>query len=282
MSGIHLVIFCKSSYKNVLPYSCYGAETFIEDNIISKTIVTENYFEYKNYNILTDDEILNFIDKNRQYKNLYDLNIYKPGWIKQQILKLSLDAFFNGDILVLDADLLFLRPMQFIENKKYNLYINTLRPNFYFLNGKFSGDSRYILMMRKLLGFEQQTSQSQSFVTDFSIFNSHILNQMKNEIENKHKRNWIESIDKFSNLSRIYKNFSSQNSEIINLPVLSEYELYGNYLLKNYKDSVNKIIEPDDIPMRTDMLIDYESYSPENLVKKIKKHTNIYYQSITE
>ena len=282
MSGIHLVIFCKSSYKNVLPYSCYGAETFIEDNIISKTIVTENYFEYKNYNILTDDEILNFIDKNRQYKNLYDLNIYKPGWIKQQILKLSLDAFFNGDILVLDADLLFLRPMQFIENKKYNLYINTLHPNFYFLNGKFSGDSRYILMMRKLLGFEQQTSQSQSFVTDFSIFNSHILNQMKNEIENKHKRNWIESIDKFSNLSRIYKNFSSQNSEIINLPVLSEYELYGNYLLKNYKDSVNKIIEPDDIPMRTDMLIDYESYSPENLVKKIKKHTNIYYQSITE
>jgi hypothetical protein len=282
MSGIHLVIFCKSSYKNVLPYSCYGAETFIEDNIISKTIVTENYFEYKNYNILTDDEILNFIDKNRQYKNLYDLNIYKPGWIKQQILKLSLDAFFNGDILVLDADLLFLRPMQFIENKKYNLYINTLHPNFYFLNGKFSGDSRYILMMRKLLGFEQQTSQSQSFVTDFSIFNSHILNQMKNEIENKHKRNWIESIDKFSNLSRIYKNFSSQNSEIINVPVLSEYELYGNYLLKNYKDSVNKIIEPDDIPMRTDMLIDYESYSPENLVKKIKKHTNIYYQSITE
>jgi hypothetical protein len=281
MNELNLVIFCKSRYKSFLPYCIYSAETFLQDKIISKTIITEKYFEYKNFNIIEDEYLWSFFDSDFKYKKLYDLDVFSRGWTKQQILKLSLDEIFSGNILVLDADLLFLRPMQFIENKKYNLYINTLHPERFF-DGKFSGDSRYILMMRKLLGFEQQTSQSQSFVTDFSIFNSHILNQMKNEIENKHKRNWIESIDKFSNLSRIYKNFSSQNSEITNVPVLSEYELYGNYLLKNYKDSVNKIIEDDDIQMRTDMLMDYESYSPENLVKKIKKHTNNYYQLLIE
>lgn len=107
MSKIHLVIFCKESYKDFLPYCSYSAETFIEDEIVTKTIVSEKFFNYKNYETITDQNLWEIIDSDKKHYNLYNTSIFHSGWIKQQIMKLSVNDILDGDVLILDADLVF-------------------------------------------------------------------------------------------------------------------------------------------------------------------------------
>jgi hypothetical protein len=278
MNKIHLVIFCKSSYKNILPYSSYAAEILIENEIISKTIVTEKYFQYKDYNVLTDEEIWNTIDKNNEYEDLYNFDLPRPGWIKQQILKLSLDYFFDGDILVLDADLIFLKPIKFIENEKYNFHLG------------YEYDERYFLMNDILLDLDKQTSKYQSFITDFGIFNSNILKEIRNEIENKHQKYWLEVIGEYmtpvgvyENFYKNYKNLSPKfnyKDYIFKTPILSEYELYGNYFFKKYTNKINNIINTVDINIVIIKVPDYKKYTPQTLIENLNKCTENYYTCV--
>lgn len=278
MEEIHLVIFCKSSYKNILPYSSYAAEILIENKIISKTIVTEKYFQYKDYNVLTDSQIWNTIDKNNDYKNLYNFDLPRPGWIKQQILKLSLDYFFDGNILVLDADLIFLKPIKFIENDKYNFYLG------------YEYDERYFLMNNILLDLDKQTNKYQSFITDFGIFNSNILKEIRDGIKNKHQRNWLEVIDGYitpvglyenfyKNYKNLYSNFNHKNY-IFTTPVLSEYELYGNYFFKKYPNKINNIINTVDTKIVIIRVPNYKKYTPQTLIENLNKCTKNYYSCV--
>jgi hypothetical protein len=275
MEGIHLVIFCKSDYRKLLPYCCYGAETFIKDKIISKTIITEKYFRYEGYDTLTDQEIWNLIDSKWEYEDLYSMGLYKPGWIKQQILKLSLDNFFEGDILILDADLIFLRPIKFIENKKYNFYLG------------YEYDERYFLMNDILLDLDKQTSKYQSFIIDFGIFNSNILKKIRNEIENKHQKYWLEVIGEYMTPSVVHENFYKNLSSkfnykeyIFKTPILSEYELYGNYFFKKYTNKINNIINTVDINIGIIKVPDYKKYTPQTLIEKLNKCTENYYSCV--
>jgi hypothetical protein len=254
MNELNLVIFCKSRYKNFLPYCIYSAETFLQDKIISRTIITEKYFEYKNFNIIEDEYLWSFFDSDFKYKKLYDLDIFSRGWTKQQILKLSLDKIFSGNILVLDADLLFLSPVKFLENGKYNFYL------------AHEYDERYFLTNDYLLKLQKQTKKYESFITDFGIFNSDILKEIKIDIENMHKKCWMSVLDNYINVSK-------------ELPLLSEYELYGNYVLMNKKEKVNKIIKPIDYKMRINFN-NYKNYSPEKLLQKIIDNNSNYYQCI--
>jgi hypothetical protein len=166
MSGLNLVIFCKSQYKNFLPYCIYCVETFVQDKIVSKTIITNTYFEYNNFKVIEDEYLWSFFDADFKYKNLYYLDVFSIGWTKQQILKLSLDSIIDGDILVLDADLLFLSPVKFLDNSQYNFYLAT------------EYDKRYFLTNDYLLKLKKQTKKYQSFITDFAIFNSNILKEL--------------------------------------------------------------------------------------------------------
>jgi hypothetical protein len=254
MSGLNLVIFCKSQYKNFLPYCIYSAETFVQDKIVSKTIITNTYFEYNNFKVIEDEHLWSFFDMDFKYKNLYNLDIFSIGWTKQQILKLSLDKIINGDILVLDGDLIFLSPVKFLDNNKYNFYLST------------EYDERYFLMNEYLLNLKKQTKKYQSFIADFGIFNSKILVELKKNIENIHEKPWLDVLSEYITNSK-------------KLPLLSEYELYGNYILKYKRNIVNEIIDPIDYKMRVDF-VNYKKYSPEKFILKVKENNKNYYQCI--
>lgn len=254
MSDIHLVIFCKSSYKDFLPYCSYSAEKFIQNKIVSKTIISEEYFTYENYNILTDEYVWKIIDPNSCHKDLYKLNIFQSGWIKQQILKLGLNNIISGDILILDADLIFLQPIKLIEDDKYNFYLS------------HEYDERYFFTMDYLLGLKKQTKKYQSFISDFCIFNTCILEELQGKIESRHNKSWLESIQNCIEDSHF-------------LPIISEYEIYGNYVIKNHGEKLNKIIDPIDYKMRIDFP-HYKKYSPKNLIRKVQSENKNYYQCI--
>jgi hypothetical protein len=254
MDEINLVIFCKKSYRSFLPHCIFSIDKFVKDKIISKTIISDEYFKIEGFDVLTDIELWNKIDSDLEYKNLYNSDISKPGWTKQQIIKLSLDKLINGNILVVDADLLFLNPVKFVEKGKYNLYLS------------HEYDENYFIMIEFLLGVKKQTKKYQSFISDFSIFNSKILTNIKNDIEKKHKKFWIDVISHYIESSDVP-------------PWLSEYELYGNYLLKNEKSKVNSLIEPIGYKMLINF-DNYEMYSPEELISKIKTTCKNYYQCV--
>lgn len=100
-----------------------------------------------------------------------------------------------------------MRPIKFIENNKYN---------FYFAN---EYDERYFVMMKHILVLEKQTEKYQSFISDFCLFNTNILCELKTKIKMKYKKSWLEVIENYISNSNI-------------LPIMSEYEIYGNYFFK--------------------------------------------------
>jgi hypothetical protein len=81
-----------------------------------------------------------------------------------------------------------------------------------------------------------------------------------------HKNNWLDVLNKYITTSE-------------GLPLLSEYELYGNYVLKYKRNKVNKIINPIDYKMRIDFA-NYKKYSPEKFILKVKENNKNYYQCI--
>jgi hypothetical protein len=251
---IHLVIFCKKKYLKFLPYCVHSINQFVEDEIVSKTIISENLIEFKDFKSIDDYSFWKIFDKQFDYEKLYDFDIFRKGWTKQQILKLNLDKIMDGDILVVDCDLLFLKPIKFIENKKYNFYFSS------------EYEKNIFLMTNHLLNLNKQTEKYESFITDFSIFNSCILKDIKSKIEEKHNKNWLLVVLEYVN-----------NNE--NTAILSEYELYGNFMLKYHRDKVNCINHPIDYKMRV-LHPNWNKLSPEDLLDVFQKKYKNYYQCI--
>jgi hypothetical protein len=254
MMGINLVIFCKKTYKDFLPYCTYSIDKYVKDDIITKTIISEENFSYQNYQVIADDYFWNLIDKDFNFEEILNINIFSPGWLKQQIIKLNLDKIISGDILVVDCDLLFLNDIKFVENKKYNLHLAIEYCMYYFNTIDY------------LLSLSKQTKLYESFITDFGIFNSSILKEIRTEIEKKHSKTFLQIILDYS-------------KEDFSIPMLSEYELYGNYFLKNHKDKINKIISPIDYKVSID-LPNYKDYSPKEFLIKVKKNCKNHYQCV--
>ena len=253
--GVHLIILCKKDYQDIfLNYCIFSINENVQDKILSRTIITNKKFNFPNFDVIDDLEFWNLFDPKLQSKK-----ILKDTWIKQQVLKLHSDKIKKGNILIVDADLFFLKPVQFIEQNKYNFYM----ANEY--------EYRYFETINCLLEIKKQTQWS--FVSDFSIFNSDILNSMRSEIETIHNKSFLEVLTNILPDSKIRGyNLSGY--------LLSEYELYGTYFLHKQKEKLNKLIQPIDYKAwvdfkRSDLLV-----KEEILISKLKKLSNNYYQSI--
>ena len=227
MSDIHLVVFCSAAYrKPFLDHCVYCISKNVQDNIVSKTIISNDNFKYPGFDVITDREFWKIIDPWFERKKLFQQN-----WIRQQIIKLSLGEILSGDILVVDADLFFLRPVKFIENGVYNIYT------------AYEYFPRYFHMIGWLTGIRKQANRS--FITDFAVFNTAILNEILCLIKARHNRCWLETIEMLPNSGDI----KNVGDAVSTGPVLSEFELYGNYLCFKHKDKINKIISPVDYKM---------------------------------
>ncbi len=154
-----------------------------------------------------DSAVLNNYDV-----NLFKGNIYKrKGWYIQQYIKL-LQNITLDDYLVIDSDIFFNRKVKIIENGK---------PNFLF--GRNQMHEPYFDFIEQLLGFGKLYPYS--FINEVMYFKRDILN------------------DIFGKIGGDDKNFFNKTVEILNVmnedAGMSEYEMYGNYVYKNFKDVYN-------------------------------------------
>lgn len=255
---INLVIFTNRFYKDtLLPHCIHSIDRFVQDKISSYTIISEEpYSADSRFTVIRDREFWDLIDPGFKYSKFFDCKHFM-----QQIMKLSINQILKDNVLIVDADLLFLRPVRFVQDDTFNLY----------LAKEF--DRRYFASNQYLLGIEKQTQKMQSFISDFSIFNTDILTSMQQSIEQKHNRNWIEIIYN-------YVEFPSG----LTGATISEYEMYGNYFLSQNQDTHKyNLIDPIDYAMWYFFLVsEFENanWQTDNLINKIKNKTNNYYQCI--
>ena len=218
-TGIHIFLFCCAEYVQYLDECLVSIRTYVIDPILSINIVTNTKIKKDGCNTIEDKNFWSLIDPKFQYRKLYNHN-----WNKQQIFKLHVDKYVDGNALIIDGDVVFTGPTKFMHQNTVNIYVSSFEgPEKKFLNNNFN---KFILD----LNFEYD--KDKSFVSEVMIFSTEILKNLRNAIENKHKKSWIDIMA--DNLLVD----DAQNPAYR----LSEYELYGNYFYKNHKNLINNIV----------------------------------------
>jgi len=155
-----------------------------------------------------DDEVLG----ERFNFNKFKGNVKKrKNWYTQQYIKL-LQTITSDDYLVVDSDVFFNRKIEIIQNDK---------PTFLF--GRNQHHTPYFEFNNKLLGFGRLYDYS--FISEIMYFKRDIINDML-------KRLNVDDVG-----------FFDKSVEIINtlneVSGMSEYELYGNYVYKYFREEYN-------------------------------------------
>ena len=143
---------------------------------------------------------LNDIDYKVKGKN-------RAGWIFQQLIKLSTDCISDKKyIFVIDADTILVRPQSFIsENKMVLLTADEFH-------------KPYFRTFKRIFGYH--TVSPVSFIAHQMFFSAKHLSKLKMEIEKTNNKPWYQAI--IDNLD------TNENSSF------SEYETYGNWMMKKY------------------------------------------------
>lgn len=189
-------------YRNIYIITC-NLNIKIEDCII----ISENIFPFKDF--ITEYFL--------QYKGKNNRN----GWYFQQLLKLYAGTYINGileNYLVIDADVFFLKPINFMENDK---------PIFTIGNGYHIP---YFIHMN-LLHNDFSRVYNKSGICHHMLFNTTYINKICNIVSEYHNKPFwqvfILSVNEHTNY-----NINAEESGA------SEYELYFNYMLKNYDNDI--------------------------------------------
>ena len=139
----------------------------------------------------------------------------RNGWYLQQLLKLyalRIIPEILDKCLVIDADTFFLKPTVFIKNNKclYNFGSEYHPP--------------YFEHMLKLDEELIKVHENKSGICHHMMFEKKYINELINKIEEKHN-------DKFYNIFlKMVTDFNESGA--------SEYEIYFNYIFKNYSNNV--------------------------------------------
>jgi len=261
----------KKLYDVVSPIHKKDLKTYVEYlSSNKKLLVNSNQFYYisdcecKEIDILNvansntnsntgNNKYIQFIDENKYpftKQQVFDyLGKYIPknrlGWYYQQLLKLYIFRLCTNDneiklknyVLILDSDLLLLKPFFLFNNKKKPI-IHYLDHQKEFNNKmKLSNQNEmklknihkpYVVSMNYLMP-KLNINVHESGVIHHMLFHKKILNQMLIKIEKKfNKAPWISILD-----SVIYyvQKFG------YNISILSEYELYFHYVKNIYKEN---------------------------------------------
>jgi hypothetical protein len=132
----------------------------------------------------------------------------RSGWLFQQFIKLYADTISSSKyILVLDADTIFIKPIQFIIGNKKRI--------------DFSAEYHlpYFDTYEKLTWFKH--SYPVSFICHNMLFEPYKLRSLRLRVEKINKCTFIDAILNFIDSKE--------------LSFFSEYETYANFVLKKYK-----------------------------------------------
>jgi hypothetical protein len=196
--------------KNVIGYRNIYIITNNSNNldISGCKIIDENIFPFK----MTDIASYFYNYKGKNNRN---------GWYLQQLLKLYASLVIDellDNYLIIDADVFFLKPTQFLIDGKYVFTTSGENHQPYFKHMKCLHP-----LFQKQINF--------SGISHHMIFNRQIIQEMINLVETNHKKTFwvifIESVDEHRN-----HDINGEESGA------SEYEIYFNYMLLNHKDKV--------------------------------------------
>lgn len=164
--------------------------------------------------ITIDEKIFPFTIKTvEKFHGKLDRN----GWYLQQLLKLYTGKIIPGILnkyLVIDSDTFFLKPTNFIEN------------NICLYNFDKQYNIPYFEHMKKLDKELVRVDKNMSGICHHMIFETKYVNKLISKIEKKHN-------DVFYN---IFLKLVDDNHK--NGSGASEYEIYFNYMLKNYPNKI--------------------------------------------
>ena len=206
---------------DVLPYVIDAARKNVRHPIGEIFIVApesskiQNLSIEKNCKFIDENTILPITKKDIDYcpkkRNSY---VDRSGWLFQQLLKLSGDTLSSREgYLVLDADTVLIRPHIFEQNNKTVFFLRSLYYRPYF--------ETYL----KLLGENAiGPSRSTFFISHYMFFKKKRVAELKKLIETRHQTDWYSAI------------LDSMNKK--KWDSFSEYETYGNFMLKNYPEQI--------------------------------------------
>lgn len=139
-------------------------------------------------------------------------------WVRQQIFKLhSFLPFESSQVLVVDADLLYLKPVR--------LWDEQGRIFFYMENEYFKP---YFEVIRDLVGLEKKAEKS--FISDQMFFQAAELQALFAEVKTRHQKPFLSVLAEL--LDQHPKGFQA----------FSEYELYGTYVLSRKPEMVAGLV----------------------------------------
>ena len=196
--------------KNVIGYRNIYIVTNNYDNlqINGCIIIDESVYPFK----MTD--IASYFEKYNGKKN-------RNGWYLQQLLKLYAGFVIDGlleNYLIIDADVFFLKPTNFMNENKYIFTTSNENHLPYF---------KHMLKMNPL--FTKQINKSG--ISHHMIFNQHIIKKMFEMVENIHKipfwMAFIQMVDEHKN-----HNINVEESGA------SEYEMYFNFVVSNNPNNI--------------------------------------------
>ena len=178
------------------------------------------YISYKNFNLSESNYISEDIYPFSKQDIINYLKDYIPkdrfGWYYQQLLKLYIFKVRNFSydyVLIFDSDILLLTRLYLFQNNTPLLFKRN------------TGDKKihepYLKTLQWILP-NLDYDRSDSGICHLMLFNKKILNDLFNKIETIHQRPlWVVCLDSVINYVKQYS---------YNISILSEYELYYNYI----------------------------------------------------
>ena len=216
-TGIHVFVFCCADYATLLDDCIESIEKFTLDPIISRYVVSNIPLKADGYITIQDKNFWNLIDTKGEHFKLYN----NHNWIKQQILKLNVDKIVTGNVLIVDAEVRFIKPVKWLDKNKCKIFYD----NFF----KKMCSSKFI---EKALQIESDISKS--YITEAIIFSTDKLIELRLLVEKIHATSQISAYEKIL--------FANDIQLVSPQMFMSEYDMYVNYLISFHKDSISKFI----------------------------------------
>lgn len=222
-----IIYVCHEKDRHTLLYSILSVKKYMQGYGNIYLISKYNYKSLSKEIIWISEGIFEF-NKN-DVKDITGCHANKVGWIFQQLIKLYAHEYIKelkDNYLLLDADVIFLNNItMFSDNKPY-------------LTLGYNINQQYFEHISKLLpNLVKQTLYSG--IVHHMLININIIKQLILDIEAEHN-------------DKMWKAFLKciDASDYNNINYCSEYELYFNYVLKNYRDFYNvRMLAWDDVSL---------------------------------
>jgi hypothetical protein len=198
-----LIIPCHPKDYFKLKYCISSCVEFLNPKPQNIYIVSPNEFSFTSPSI----PIHSIQDEFAIRTDINDINFQRKNWIYQQFIKLGQDFTKNDMYLCVDSDLFFNKPIELFDEDK---------PKF-FISDREQHHQPYFNFMKISHDLDRQVDHT--FINDFMMFDRSVCHEI---IGND-----------LSNLSPL---LGFCNKNLSDDCLLSEFELYGNYVSKHYPD----------------------------------------------